>query len=526
MKSEDELAQHIPDILIVDDVPANLTILGAILKNAGYKVRPVPNGMLALQVASKEKPDLILLDIMMPDMDGFEVCCRLKENPKLSDVPVIFISALNDTKDIVKALSSGGVDFITKPFKAEEVKARVNTHLKLYLQSKELQAQSKELKELNATKDKFFSIIAHDLRGPLGGFMGLSEMMADERQAFEPDEMKEMIVDLSHSARNIYNLLENLLEWSQMQRGGTAFNPQMVSLKEAVSECLKLVVESANKKDIHIEADISKEHSVYADINMLHTVIRNLLSNAVKFTQRGGVVSIFSGIAENKSAVIGVKDTGIGMNSEMVSNLFRINVNSSRPGTEGENSTGLGLLLCKEFVEKHGGELWVESEPNKGSVFYFTIPFNIDTIQFISGDPAISSGENLDQIESEDTGLKILIAEDNENSEKLIRILARNFSNEVLEAATGGEAVDVCRANPDVDLVFMDIKMPVMDGLEATRQIRQFNKKVVIIAQTAFGLPGYREMAIEAGCNDYISKPIQKDELMSLVQKYFGFRNI
>ena len=359
MKSNDELMLNVPIILIVDDVSANLKVLGDMLKGEGYKVRPVPNGTLALQVASKEKPDLILLDIMMPDMDGFEVCRRLKENPKLSDIPVIFISALNDTQDIVKALKSGGVDFITKPFQAEEVKARVHTHLKLHQQSKKLLEQSKELLELNATKDKFFSIIAHDLRGPLGGFMGLSEMMADDTQGFEPEEMKEMTLALSQSARNIYNLLENLLEWSQMQRGRTSFNPQIVSLNESASECLKLVTESANKKMIQLEVDISKEHKVFADINMLQTVIRNLVSNAIKFTPKGGIVRIFSGIADNKAAIIGVRDNGIGMDSEMITNLFRINVNSSRPGTEGEHSTGLGLLLCKEFVEKHGGELWV-----------------------------------------------------------------------------------------------------------------------------------------------------------------------
>jgi len=516
MKSNDELMLNVPIILIVDDVSANLKVLGDMLKGEGYKVRPVPNGTLALQVTSKEKPDLILLDIMMPDMDGFEVCRRLKENPKLSDIPVIFISALNDTQDIVKALKSGGVDFITKPFQAEEVKARVHTHLKLHQQSKKLLEQSKELLELNATKDKFFSIIAHDLRGPLGGFMGLSEMMADDTQGFEPEEMKEMTLALSQSARNIYNLLENLLEWSQMQRGRTSFNPQIVSLNESASECLKLVTESANKKMIQLEVDISKEHKVFADINMLQTVIRNLVSNAIKFTPKGGIVRIFSGIADNKAAIIGVRDNGIGMDSEMITNLFRINVNSSRPGTEGEHSTGLGLLLCKEFVEKHGGELWVESEVRKGSVFYFTIPYNTEGNQVVSlSDPA-------NQIKSENSGLKILIAEDNEHSEKLIRILAGTFSDEILEAVTGVEAVEVCSANPDIDLVFMDIKMPVMDGLEAARQIRQFNKNVIIIAQTAFGLSGYRESAIEAGCNDYISKPIQRDELMALVKKYFG----
>ena len=369
--------QNIPDILIVDDVPANLKVLADILKSEGYKVRPVPNGTMALQVALKEKPDLILLDIMMPDMDGYEVCRRLKESDMLKDIPVIFISALNDTKDIVKALKCGGVDFITKPFQAEEISARVNTHLKLHQQSVMLLEQSKELLQLNASKDKFLSIIAHDLRGPLGGFMGLSEMIADESQLLSPDKKQDMIRILSDSARNIYNLLENLLEWSKMQQGHTAFNPQITELKRLVTDCTKLLFDVSRKKDINITVDVDNDQKVFADFNMFQSVIRNLVSNAIKFTPKGGRVIISADLTENKTLVISVKDTGIGMNGEMVDNLFCLSVNNSRPGTEGENSTGLGLLLCKEFVERHGGEIWVESEEGNGSRFSFTIPNNV-----------------------------------------------------------------------------------------------------------------------------------------------------
>jgi len=517
MNQETVVNQDIPDILIVDDVPANLKVLGDILKSEGYKVRPVPNGTLALQVALKEKPDLILLDVMMPDMDGFEVCRRLKESPLLKDIPVIFISALNDTKDIVKALKCGGVDFITKPFQAEEISARVNTHLMLHQQSIMLRAQSRELKELNASKDKFFSIIAHDLRGPLGGFMGLSEMIADESQPLTSDERQDMILMLSRSARNIYSLLENLLEWSQMQQGNTAFKPHITGLNTLVTECTKLLFEVSRKKDISITVDIDKDHVVFADTNMLQSVIRNLVSNAIKFTPKGGRVIITADLTENNTSVITVKDTGIGMNSDMVFNLFRINVNSSRPGTDGENSTGLGLLLCKEFVERHGGEIWVESEEGKGSLFCFAIPNTTSSTEVNPANKIDTSVYEAGHFKN----LKVLIAEDNENSELLIRIVISPFSHQVLEAATGIEAIEVCRNNPDIDLVLMDINMPEMDGLEATRQIRQFNTDVVIIAQTAFGQSGSREKAIEAGCNDYIAKPIEVSLLLQLIKKHF-----
>jgi CheY-like chemotaxis protein len=517
MNPELPLEEKIPNILIIDDIPANLKVLGDILKGEGYKVRPVPNGTLALQVASKEQPDLILLDIMMPDMDGFEVCRRLKGMPGLGDIPVIFISALNDTSDIVKALKSGGVDFITKPFQADEVAARVKTHLQLYRQSIVLREQSKQLQELITTKDKFFSIIAHDLRGPLGGFMGLTEVMADETVELSFDQQKEMIVDLNESARNIFNLLENLLEWSRMQQGQTIYLPETIGLKGVVELCIKLLNDSIRKKEIQVAVDIAADHEVFADTNMLQSVLRNLISNAIKFSPRGGKVLISAGYTENMRSVIVVRDTGIGMNEAMVASLFRLNVNNSRPGTEGEHSTGLGLHLCKEFVEHHKGEIWVESEAGVGSAFFFTIPSKPAAADLNDEASASPADNGTDQIDN----LKILIAEDNENSGILIRILTSAFSNRILGAATGTEAVEICRSHPDIDLILMDIKMPGMDGYEATRQIRQFNKEVIIIAQTAFGMTGERAIALAAGCNDYISKPIETSTLIELIKKYF-----
>ncbi|MEI6349254.1 MAG: hybrid sensor histidine kinase/response regulator [Bacteroidota bacterium] len=371
----DNKSKHnIPNILIVDDVPANLKILGDILERDGYKVRPVLNGLLALQVAEKEKPDLILLDIMMPDIDGFEICNRLKMNEYLKDVPVIFISALNDTKDIVKALEVGGVDYISKPFKTEEVRARVKTHIKLHQQSDELLKQSKELQELIATKDKFFSIIAHDLRGPMGGLMGLTEIMAEELQDMSPTEVQSFTLSIRDSAANLFRLLENLLHWSKIQQGLITFKPEEASLRSIIDESLLVILESAKNKEIQIINSISSEIDIIADSNMLQTIIRNLVSNAIKFTPQGGKIWLSSEINKNHFVEISIKDTGIGMSSTMVNDLFRIDVKTDRVGTNNEPSTGLGLILCKEFIEMHGGKLSVQSEVKKGSKFSFTIP--------------------------------------------------------------------------------------------------------------------------------------------------------
>ncbi|MFZ4457251.1 MAG: hybrid sensor histidine kinase/response regulator [Bacteroidales bacterium] len=366
MENKLEINHDIPNVLIVDDIPANLKLLGAILKNEGYKVRPVPSGELALQAAEKEKPSLILLDIMMPDMNGYEVCDKLKENPELSDIPVIFISALNDTNDIVKALTSGGVDFITKPFQAEEVKARVSTHLKL-------RQQSKMLEELNSTKDKFFSIIAHDLRNPFSVLLGMSDLLLSNYESYDDETRLELISIQNETTKQTFKLLENLLEWAKIQRSAFDFVRQEINLNETIDQCVSHHKEISKQKEITINHELSGPVRLFADSNMVQTVLRNLLMNAIKFSNKGGEITI-SAAEQEHSFEITVKDNGVGISPENIQKLFKIENSITTKGTANEKGTGLGLMLCKEFVEKHGGKIWVESELGKGSAFKFTIP--------------------------------------------------------------------------------------------------------------------------------------------------------
>jgi CheY-like chemotaxis protein len=270
-----------------------------------------------------------------------------------------------------------------------------------------------------------------------------------------------------------------------MKRGLTDFNPRNLDLKAVVAECIAILTGPAQRKAIIVLANISEEFVVFADRNMVLTVIRNLLSNAIKFTPQGGVITISAKSSENDMTVISVKDTGIGMSSQMMENLFHIDANTKRPGTQGEPSTGLGLLLCKEFIEKNGGKLEVESIPNQGSVFSFSIP-------------SAGQNENIIVIQERESGLrpvkqinklKILIAEDDEISGKLISLMVNGISRQVFRAKTGVEAVEICRKNHNIDLILMDMAMPEMTGYEATALIREFNTKVIILAQTT--LTGY-----------------------------------
>jgi PAS domain S-box-containing protein len=237
-----------------------------------------------------------------------------------------------------------------------------------------IQNQNLELKEINSQKDKLFSIIAHDLRSPFNSFLGLTELMEKELHLMTLGEIQTIAHNMKESATRIYNLLSNLLEWTRMQRGMIVVTPQHFLLNDVTQQCTEALMEIALAKSIEFENKVPDDFEVYADPNMLQITIHNLLTNALKFTPKQGKVSIRVNQLNADEVEISISDTGIGMSKEMAENLFRIDVNSNRPGTNGEPSTGLGLLLCKEFIEKHRGKIWVTSEEGKGSTFRFTLP--------------------------------------------------------------------------------------------------------------------------------------------------------
>jgi len=238
----------------------------------------------------------------------------------------------------------------------------------------EVRGKNESLVKLNAEKDKFFSIIAHDLRGPFNGFLGLSKLMSNESHGLTQMEMTKMALSMQNSATNLFMLLENLLEWSRLQMGIISFAPESFLLMPMIAGTMRPEIDSAKRKKIEIIFAIPANIEVFAEKNMLASTIRNLTSNGVKFTRTGGTVTIAAKPGPGNSVEISVRDTGIGMRPELVDNLFRLDAQTNRKGTEGEPSTGLGLLLCKDFVEKQGGRIWVESEEGKGSTFYFTLP--------------------------------------------------------------------------------------------------------------------------------------------------------
>jgi CheY-like chemotaxis protein len=266
----------------------------------------------------------------------------------------------------------------------------------------------------------------------------------------------------------------------------------------------------------------SKEAIINTDREKLFAILTNLVKNAIKYTNEGSIIFGYD-IVETLHATslrFYVKDTGIGIQKDRQKFIFERFVQADIADKMARQGAGLGLSITKAYVEMLGGKIWVESEEGKGSTFYFTLPYNTDPNEKIVIENTVSDDGAEQKNNPGVSGLKILIAEDDKVSEILFDITVKMLSKEILKARTGIEAVEICRNNPDIDLILMDIQMPDLDGYEATRQIRQFNKHIIIIAQTAYAFSGDREKAIEAGCNDYISKPINQILLKELIKKY------
>lgn len=367
------------EVLIVDDISENLQVLGNILSERNLDVSFASNGQQALDAVEFEAPDVILLDISMPEMDGFEVCKRLQANPTTKDIPVIFLTAKTESESVVKGFKLGAVDYVTKPFNAAELVSRVFTHIELNLsrklikqQNQKLQKQNNDLQELNATKDKFFSIVAHDLKNPFNTIIGFAELLITKKD-MKPEKLSRFHQYIYDSSQKAYSLLENLLDWSRSQTGRLQWKPDNINIAAIACEVIDLLAGTASNKAIELTLKVEDPLYVFADGNMITTVIRNLVSNALKFTKEGGFVKIISA-SKNNMIEITIEDSGIGISEENIKKLFRIDENVSTTGTAKEKGTGLGLILCKEFVEKNNGNISVESKIGQGSKFIFTLP--------------------------------------------------------------------------------------------------------------------------------------------------------
>ena len=360
-------------ILIVDDTPANIDILDLFLEKEGYKISIAQSGETALDLADRISPNLILLDVMMPGIDGFETCSRLKSNKKTRDIPIIFITARNEPQDIVKGFSVGGVDYITKPFSQEEVCSRIHLHLKLKTLMADLEAKNKKLAELNDIKNKFIGMASHDLRNPISTIHGYSQIMLDHEETLAEDDKKEFLQSIHKVSNDMLTLLGDLLNISIIESGKLELRLKKDSLKKVVEERLRMCQVMAERKNIATHQDIAEIGNFSFDANRISQVIDNLLSNAIKFSPPGK--EIYIQLEQKKGrARFSVRDQGPGISPEDQEKLFKHFQRLKARPTADETSHGLGLAIAKKMVTAHKGEITVKSQPGTGSTFSFEIP--------------------------------------------------------------------------------------------------------------------------------------------------------
>lgn len=568
---------HKGNILIVDDTPENLQVLSATLSERGYKVRGVIKGKMAIRAAQSSPPDLILLDIRMPDMNGYEVCEQLKADPQTQAIPVIFISALDEVLDKVRAFSVGGVDYITKPFQVEEVLARVDHQLTIQRLQKQLLAQNQQLQQeiierkkaeeaaeaASQAKTQFVANMSHELRTPLNAILGFTQVMM--RDPSVSSELLEYLRIVNRSGEHLLGLINDVLDLSKIEAGiigiyDTSFD--LYRLLDSLEEMLQIKAETKN---------LSLRFIVYSDVppyiktdeKKLRVCLINLLGNAIKFTESGHVtlrVSVVSqqlspspvyhweegedkeeflltegnrGESDHEQITLQfeVEDTGPGIATEEMENLFDafVQAEAGRKSTEG---TGLGLTITRNYVQLMGGDITVCSSLGKGTTFKFNIKIAEADFSEVITNPL----RRVTGLESNQEAYRILVVDDNKENRLLLMKLLQPIGFEVREAENGEQAVALW-SSWQPQLIWLDTRMPVMDGIEATKQIRarenaqssitpSSHVPTAIIALTASAFEERRGEILAAGCDDFVCKPFTEQLIFEKIGKYLGVRYI
>ena len=542
-------------ILIVDDNKDNLSFLETLFVGIGYKVATAINGKKALEILNDNNINLIVSDILMPDMDGFQFLREVKADNNTNSIPFVFYTATYTTdKDKEFGLQLGADRYLQKPMDPEPFveiiqgiiddyttnKLKVNKPvnmdedevLKLYnerlvqkLEKKmldledevamrkqteqELVTALEKAKESDQLKTAFMQNMSHEIRTPMNGILGFSNLLRNPN--LTGDQQQSYTKIILRSGKRMLHIIDNLMEISIIEANQVKVNLIKTNINDELNNLFAFFKPKADSKKLEFTLSIPPSNiNIFTDNDKLCTILSNLIENSLIHTQNGSID--FGYVIKGKMVEFYVQDTGIGIPQKSHQAIFDRFVQADLSLTKNYEGAGLGLSISKAYVEKLGGEIWLESKEGIGSTFYVTIPIEED-----EGKISTSKSNEKEKPPIPDKKLKILIVDDEDTVINYLNILLEPISRELLYAERGNDAIELCRKNHDIDIILMDIKMPNMSGYTATKLIREFNKDVIIIAQTAYALIGDKEKAISAGCNDYIAKPIDKDELMEMI---------
>ena len=526
-------------ILIVDDTPENISILAEYL--SGYKVRAALDGYKAISlIESGLKPTLVLLDIMMLGMDGYEVCSRMKKHPNTKDVPIIFISAMTELEDKIKGFKMGAVDYITKPFQLEEVKSRIETHITLALIRKELQrsneileekvqertrellAAKEKAEEANRLKSSFLSLFSHEMRTPLAGILGFAEALRD---GVSKDEQIAYIKYLIDSAQRLKATIESILTLKSLESETRTLEPSRLDVGLEVKEFVEPFNLDASFKGLELEyANELLSQESRLDRKVFKSIFNNIVSNAIKYTEKGKIsVRLYEETIQNKRYIcFAVRDTGPGIPSELHKVIFEEFRQVDEGMKRNFEGVGLGLSLVKKYVDLAEGILELESKIGSGSVFTVKLKDLSETAAVVEPELVETTTQHKPKVSSQDKPC-ILIVEDDHVNVEIARLYLRNDYS--IDVANDGISAIEMAEKYNYPLILMDINLGKgMSGVEVTRELRQKEayKTTPIIACTAFAMEGDGSSFLAAGCSHYLTKPYRKIDLLNIMSKALG----
>ncbi|MCL2095487.1 MAG: response regulator [Oscillospiraceae bacterium] len=534
----EEKKQKKNSALIVDDVTSNIRTLSSMLQ-PDYSVRAAVNGQTAIEIAEKFLPDVILLDILMPGMDGYEVLSILKSSERTKDIPVIFITGLSGDTLEEKGLQLGAADYITKPFSPEIVKLRVRNQIKIINLQRDLEAAAEEARKANRSKSDFLANMSHEIRTPMNVIVGLTELLTEEDSV--SGTARDYIKKINTAGIVLTGIINDVLDISKIESGKFTLNPVKYNTAELLSDIININIFRIEDKPVSFRIDIDGDlfRELYGDDLRIKQILNNLLSNAFKYTREGVVTLRISTRrkdgAQDIELYVSVSDTGIGIREEDIGKLFADYNQVDTQANRNVEGTGLGLSITKGIVGLMGGEISVESKYGEGTKFTVRLPQGFVCGEYVGAEET----EQLRALRYDNSGKKdpgsltrpdlsyarVLIVDDFPTNFDVAKGMLGKYKIDADCVTNGPEAIEIIKSGaPVYDAVFMDHMMPGMDGIETTRIIRgldgDYARTLPIIALTANAVAGNEQMFLENGFQDFLSKPVSISKIDAALRKW------